>query len=114
LNAEAGKVERLRGELLVDLVEVVEVQVAVAAGPDEVADAEVALLREHVRQQRVARDVERHAEEKIGAALVELAGKSSAGDVELEERVARRQLHARDLADVPRRTRSAAASRGCA
>ena len=34
---------------------------------------EVALLRQHVRQQRVARDVERHAEEDVGAALVELA-----------------------------------------
>jgi hypothetical protein len=51
----------------------VAVDMAVAAGPDEVADVEVALLREHVREQGVARDVERHAEEDVGAALVELA-----------------------------------------
>jgi hypothetical protein len=52
---------------------VVAVDVAVAAGPDEVADVQVALLRQHVRQQRVAGDVEGHAQEDVGAALVELA-----------------------------------------
>ena len=52
-------------ELGVDLLQVIEVEVAVAAGPDEVADVEVALLRHHVRQQRVGRDVERHAEEDV-------------------------------------------------
>lgn len=51
----------------------VAVNVAVAAGPDEVADVEVALLRHHVGQQGITRDVERHAEKNVGAALVELA-----------------------------------------
>jgi hypothetical protein len=61
------------------------------------------LLRHHVRQQRVAGDVERHAEEDVGAALVELAGQLAVGHVELEERVAGRQRHLRDLAHVPGR-----------
>ena len=79
----------------------IEVQVAVAAGPDELAGLEVALLREHVRQQRVAGDVEGHAEEDIGAALVELTGQPAVGDVELEQRMAGLRLHPLELAHVP-------------
>ena len=56
-----------------------------------------------MRQQRVGRDVERHTEENVGAALVELAGELPAGDIELEQRVAWGQLHAWDIADVPGR-----------
>ena len=85
----------------------VAVDVAVAAGPDEIADVEVALLGQHVRQQRIARDVERDAEEDVGAALVELAaepgaaGRRGGRDVELEEGVARQQRHLRQVGDVP-------------
>ncbi|MNY14828.1 hypothetical protein D3C86_1480170 [compost metagenome] len=61
-----------------------------------------------MRQQRVAGDVERHAEEDVGAALVELAGQLAIGHVELEERVAGRQLHLRDFAHVPGRDDQAA------
>jgi hypothetical protein len=57
---------------------VVAVDVAVAAGPDEVAHVQVALLRHHVGQQRVAGDVEGHAQEDVGAALVELAAELAA------------------------------------
>ncbi len=60
-------------ELRLDLLAVVVVDVAVAARPDQVADLEVALLREHVREKRVARDVERDAEEHVRASLVDLA-----------------------------------------
>ena len=74
---------------------------AVAAGPDEIADFQVALLRDHVRQQCVRRNVERHAQEDVRAALVELAGKASAGDVELEQQVAGWQFHPRNFRDVP-------------
>jgi len=58
--------------------------VAVAAGPDEFADLQFALLRDHVREQCVGRDIERYAEKHVGAALIELARQSSRGDVELE------------------------------
>ena len=53
-------------------------------------------------QQRVARDVERHAEREVGGALIELAIEPAIVDVELEQRVTRRQLHLRDVRDVPR------------
>ena len=48
------------------LLPVVVVDVAVSARPDELADLQVALLREQVGEQRVARDVERDAEEDVG------------------------------------------------
>src|SRR5690606_3647758 len=54
-------------------------------------------VRDHHREERVARDVEGHAEEDVGAALVELAAELPARDVELEERVAGRE---RDLAGL--------------
>src|ERR1700730_5668954 len=76
---------------------------ATAAGPYEVSDTKIGLLRDQVRQQSVRRDVEGHAQKDIGAALVELARELTRGHIELEKRVARRQLHAGELADVPRR-----------
>src|SRR3989442_14206129 len=86
----------------------VDVDVAVAAGPDEVADVEVALLREHVRQERVAGDVERNSQEDVCASLVDLAAETAppaaarARDMELEERVTGLERHAREIRDVPR------------
>src|SRR5215471_20935785 len=73
----------------------------IAAGPDELARDEIALLREQVREQRVARDVERHAEEHIGTALVHLAGQTARRHVQLKERVAWHEPHALELTHVP-------------
>ena len=69
----------------------------------ELARPVAADLRHHHGQQRVGGDVERHAEEDIGAALVELATELAVGDVELEQRVAGRQLHLRHVARIPGR-----------
>jgi hypothetical protein len=46
-------------QLQVRLRHVVRIQVTVAAGPDEVADFKTCLLRHHVRQQGVGRNIER-------------------------------------------------------
>src|SRR5690606_20915835 len=83
---------RKRGarQLKFDLVEMIGVQVAVASGPDEVADFKITLLRHHVGEQGIARDIEWHTEKNIGAALVELAGQLAVSHIELEEGVARR------------------------
>src|SRR6267142_2642416 len=72
-------------ELLARLLEMVQVQVGIAEGEDELAGLEAGDLRHHQRQQRVGGDVEGHAEEYVGAALVHLAGELALGDVELEE-----------------------------
>src|SRR5712691_4118054 len=74
--------ERRARQLQVRLLQMIQVQVAVAAGPDELAGLEIALLREQVREQRVAGDVEWYAEKHIRAALVELAGQASGGHVQ--------------------------------
>jgi hypothetical protein len=88
---------------------VVAVEVGVAERVHEVADLQPGHLRDHVREQRVGRDVERHAEEHVGGALVELAAEPSGpafrrrGHVELEQRVAGGERHLRDVGDVPGR-----------
>src|SRR5690606_33277304 len=46
-------------------------------------------------------DVEWHAEEDVGAALVELAGESALRHVELEQGVAGRERHSIELGDIP-------------
>ena len=74
---------------------------AVAARPDELARLQVALLRHHVREQGVGGDVEGHAEQRIGAALIELAGEPPARHVELKQRMAGQQSHLLELAHVP-------------
>jgi thymidylate synthase len=58
-------------------------------------------LRHHLRQQGVGRDVERHAEEDVGAALIELATEHSVSDEELKQAVARRQRHLIDVRRIP-------------
>src|SRR4029077_18299358 len=83
------------------LVKMIQVQMAVADGPNEFTGLQVALLSQHVRQQRIGGDIEGYAEEDIGAALVELAGKPALSDIELKQGMARLQSHLLQLADVP-------------
>src|SRR5204863_9236895 len=61
------------GKLLVRLFQMVPVKMEIAESVNEFARLEIADLRDHHREQRIRRDVERHAQEEIGAALVELA-----------------------------------------
>ena len=60
-------------QLLFRLLEVVGVEMRVPERMDELARLEPGDLRHHLGQQRIGRDVERHAEEDVAAALVELA-----------------------------------------
>lgn len=75
---------------------------AVATRPHEIAHFEIAYLRHHVGQQGVGRNVERDAEENIGAALIQLAGQAAVSYVELKQRVAGRECHRVDFARIPR------------
>ena len=76
---------------------------AVATGPDEITRLQTADLRHHQGQQRVAGDVERHAQKNIGAALIKLTRQFSIGHIELEQRMTRHQRHLVQLAHVPGR-----------
>ena len=60
----------------------------VAERVDEFAGLQAGHLRHHHRQQRIGGDVEGHAEEDVGGALVELAGEPPLRDIELEEAMA--------------------------
>lgn len=101
LELQLRERERVTAELLLHLLEVIRVDVRVAARPDEVTHLQSGLLRHHVRQQCVGRDVERHTEEHIRAALIHLAAQLAIGHVELEQHVARLQSHVRQIRDVP-------------
>src|SRR5205823_3489090 len=59
------------------------------------------LARQHVRQERVGGNVEGHTKEQVGAALVELQIEPAGGNLGLEQAVAWRECHLRDLAWVP-------------
>src|SRR5690606_15757970 len=65
VQAQRGQRPWLAGQLEPGLVEVVEVEVSVAEGVHEVADPQAGDLGDHVREQRVGGDVERHAEEHV-------------------------------------------------
>ncbi len=68
------------------------VNVVIAQRVNEVAHFEFGDVRDQVHQQRVRADVEWHAKEGIGGALVKLTVKNaSALDLELKQRVTRRQ-----------------------
>src|SRR6266496_5837947 len=99
--------KRRARELGRHLLQVIEIEMAVTTGPHEIADAKIALLRDQVGEQRIGRDVEGHPQENIAAPLVELARQLAAGDVELEQQVAGRKLHPRNVRDVPRRDQEA-------
>src|SRR3546814_3013407 len=90
LDVQAWIGAGLARQLQRDLLQVVAIQVTVAAGPDKVSDFQVALLGYQVSQQGITGDIKGHTQENIGAALVQLAGQSALGHIELEECMAGR------------------------
>ena len=80
----------------------------VARGVDKLAGLQPAHLSHHLQQQGIARNVERHAEKRVGGALVELQREAAVGHVTLEEQMAGRQVHAPEGGHVPRTHQQAA------
>ena len=66
-------------ELLLQWLDVVRVNVSISEGVDKFTTLETTNLRQHARQQRVARDVEGHPESEIAGSLVHLTRKLSVG-----------------------------------
>ena len=83
----------IASELLARLRKMVLVKVKIAESVNEFGRCETTDLCDHPREQRVGGDVERHAEEKIGAALVKLAAQLSVLHTKLKKNVTRRQRH---------------------
>ncbi len=85
------------------------IKVHIAEGVDELAVFQPANLRHHHGEEGVGGNVEGHAEEDVGAALVKLAGEFAVGNVELKEGVARAKGHLGEVAHIPGRYDEAAA-----
>src|SRR5687768_12464311 len=100
-NSQLGQRLRLAGQLLPRLLEMVRVEMAIAAGPDERSRLEIALLGQHVGQQGIAGDVERNAEKNVGAPLIQLKMKLSARHLGLKQAMAGSQRHEVQFRRVP-------------
>ena len=62
--------KRRAGELQIGLLQMIQIQMAISPGPYEVPGLKIALLRNHVGEQRIGGDIERHAQQGIGTALL--------------------------------------------
>ncbi|MOA08937.1 hypothetical protein D3C78_1287390 [compost metagenome] len=80
----------------------------VTTGPDEIAHFQIALLRHHMDQQRIAGNIERQAEEHVARALIQLAREFAVRHIKLEEGMARCQSHLIQLTHVPGRNNNTA------
>ncbi len=96
-----GKSTWFAGELELGLLDMIRVEMEVAKGVDELAGLEVADLSDHEGEDGVASDVEGHAQEEVGAALVELTTEFALGDEELKQAVAGWQCHLIDDSYIP-------------
>lgn len=101
VQLHCGKMAGFAGELEGDLLVVVAVDVGIAEGVDECAGLEASDLGDHHEKKCVGSDVERHAKKDVGTALIELQGEAAFGHIELEEGVARGQVHAAEVGHVP-------------
>ena len=91
----------ISGQLKLQLLYVVVVDVGIPEGMYEITYLELTNLGHHMHQKCVRCDVERHAQENIRTALVQLAAELTIGHIKLEESVTRRQCHLIDKTDVP-------------
>ena len=102
VDLHLGQGPGLTGELETGLLDVVQIEVGVACGVDEVARLVARHLCYHLEQQGVGGDVEGYAEEGVGRALVELERQAVASHIKLEDGVTRGQGHLVHLGHVPR------------
>lgn len=83
------------------LIKMVVVQMHITKRVNEITWFQSGYFGHHHGQQRIAGDIERHAQKIVGAALVELATEPSARDIELKQQVTWRQRHTINVGDVP-------------
>ena len=97
-----GKIVNRACQLLLHLLNVIGVHVTVTEIQPEPRRLVPGHLRDHVCEQRVARDVERHAQEHVGGPLVHIARQFVSVHVKLAHHVTRRQNHLVYVRHVPR------------
>mmetsp|Transcript_25276 Transcript_25276/g.61324 ORF Transcript_25276/g.61324 Transcript_25276/m.61324 type:complete len:261 (-) Transcript_25276:620-1402(-) len=103
VDLQGGKGARLPLQLHLESLHVVAVDMSVAKAVHKVARLEVADLGHEAREQRVAGDVEGHAQAHVARPLVHLAAKLAPVrvDVELAEHVAWGESHDPEVGRVP-------------
>ena len=94
---------RMAAELFARLIEVIAVQMHIAQGVDKFARSQSGYFGHHHRQQCVTGDIERDAEENVGASLVELTRKAIASHIKLKHQMAWRQRHLIQFPGIPSR-----------
>ena len=72
-DAQLGRPLRNVSQLLFDQLGMIEIEMNVAAGPDDLVRGEIALLRDHPRQQRGLEYVEGKSQPQIARALEQQA-----------------------------------------
>ena len=101
IDFHLGQGTGLTGELELGLFDVVQIEVGVTRGVDEVTGLVACHLCHHHEEQGVGGDVEGYAEEGVCRSLVELEREAVAGHVELEDGVTGGQGHLVHLGHVP-------------
>ena len=101
VDLHLGQGTGLTGELETGLLEVVQIEMGVTRGMDEVTGLETCHLCHHHEEQGIGGNVEGYAEEGVGRTLVELERETVAGHVELEDGVTGGQRHLVDFGHVP-------------
>ena len=101
INLHLGEGTGLAGELETGLLEVVQIEMGVTRGVDEVTGLEACHLCYHHEEQGIGGNVEGYAEEGVGRTLVELERETVAGHVELEDSMTGRQGHLVHFGYVP-------------
>ena len=103
IDPQRGEWTEIPAQLLLHLLHVVRVNVQISERVDEFAGFQSADLGHHGEQDGVRGDVEWHAEEEVGAALIKLATQRSVlANVKLKKGVAGCERHVRQVRDVPR------------
>src|SRR5690554_555019 len=79
--------QRLTCKLQPCLFQMITVQMRITASPDELARLQVALLRDHLSQQRIGGNIERYTQKSIRRALIKLARQPTIRHIKLKQRM---------------------------
>ena len=77
IDFNAGQIARAALKLRARLVNMIEIEMRVAQRMHEITGFQIAHLRQHLRQQRIGSNIERHAKENISRTFKTLDRKSS-------------------------------------
>ncbi|MNV78950.1 hypothetical protein D3C71_1724750 [compost metagenome] len=92
---------RLTGQLGRHLLQMIGVDVHIAARPNKFTRCKSRLMGDHMGQQRIAGNIERKTEERVHRSHGQHAAQLAVRHIELKDEMAGRQLHLVNLPDIP-------------